>query len=259
MVHLRRDRGAPGRQGRRRSPRAARRLPLPLGARLPSAVACLVEDFGPLTVHLRFPTEHWERCRHANLTERTFGETRRRTKVMGRLPGGHTCAALVFAVLDPPEPRLASHDDVAESTSRLQDLRRQLFGPPAAIVVDVAVTTAAQHHIGACVRSRLHRAWEATTPAGHWRRAMSSSPGRRAAKRVNGRLLLGAAKDLGLANVPGGELLERTAPLALELDPHLPARIGRWWDMVGSRAHPKAKRLLVTTDAGGPNGYRVRL
>ncbi|EQD78116.1 rhodopirellula transposase family protein, partial [mine drainage metagenome] len=37
------------------------------------------------------------------------------------------------------------------------------------------------------------------------------------------------------------------------------ATIGRWWDMVGSRAYPKATRLLVTADAGGSNGYRLRL
>jgi hypothetical protein len=37
------------------------------------------------------------------------------------------------------------------------------------------------------------------------------------------------------------------------------ATIGRWWDMVGSRAYPNAKRLLITADAGGSNGYRVRL
>jgi len=40
----------------------------------PSAVACLVEDFESLTVHLRFPAEHWKRCRHTNLIERTFGD-----------------------------------------------------------------------------------------------------------------------------------------------------------------------------------------
>jgi len=35
--------------------------------------------------------------------------------------------------------------------------------------------------------------------------------------------------------------------------------IGRWWDMVGSRAYSKATRLLITADAGGSNGYRNRL
>ena len=37
------------------------------------------------------------------------------------------------------------------------------------------------------------------------------------------------------------------------------ATIGRWWDMVGSVAYPDATRLLITADAGGSNGYRVRL
>lgn len=33
----------------------------------------------------------------------------------------------------------------------------------------------------------------------------------------------------------------------------------RWWRGVGRRAYPKAKRLLVCADAGGSNGYRLRL
>jgi hypothetical protein len=37
------------------------------------------------------------------------------------------------------------------------------------------------------------------------------------------------------------------------------ATIGRWWDMAGSIAYPDATRLLITADAGGSNGYRVRL
>src|SRR5205807_1369932 len=37
------------------------------------------------------------------------------------------------------------------------------------------------------------------------------------------------------------------------------ATIGRWWDMVGTDAYPNARRLLITADAGGSNGYRVRL
>jgi putative transposase len=51
-------------------------------------------------VHLRFPAEHWRRIHHSNLIERTFGETRRRTKVIGRLPGETSCLGLVWAVLD---------------------------------------------------------------------------------------------------------------------------------------------------------------
>ncbi|MGH9170110.1 MAG: ISAzo13 family transposase [Acidimicrobiales bacterium] len=37
------------------------------------------------------------------------------------------------------------------------------------------------------------------------------------------------------------------------------ATIGRWWDMMGRHSYPAARRLLVTADAGGSNGYRVRL
>jgi Transposase, Mutator family len=40
------------------------------------------------------------RVRHSNFIERTFGETRRRVKVIGRLPGEHSCLKLVWAVLD---------------------------------------------------------------------------------------------------------------------------------------------------------------
>jgi putative transposase len=69
-------------------------------ARYPAAVACVTDDLASLTVHLRFPAEHWPRIRHSNLIERTFGETRRRVNVIGRLPGETTCLALVWAVLD---------------------------------------------------------------------------------------------------------------------------------------------------------------
>jgi hypothetical protein len=33
----------------------------------------------------------------------------------------------------------------------------------------------------------------------------------------------------------------------------------RWWQQMGSRVYPSAKALLVTADAGGSNGYRIRL
>lgn len=36
------------------------------------------------------------------------------------------------------------------------------------------------------------------------------------------------------------------------------ATIRRWWDKVGQLAYPRAARLLITADAGGSNGYRVR-
>jgi hypothetical protein len=36
------------------------------------------------------------------------------------------------------------------------------------------------------------------------------------------------------------------------------ATIRRWWEQAGRAAYPHATRLLVTADAGGSNGYRVR-
>jgi hypothetical protein len=35
--------------------------------------------------------------------------------------------------------------------------------------------------------------------------------------------------------------------------------IRRWWRAMGKKRHPKAKRLMITADGGGSNGYRVRL
>jgi len=35
--------------------------------------------------------------------------------------------------------------------------------------------------------------------------------------------------------------------------------IRRWWKVMGKRRHPKARRLMITADGGGSNGYRVRL
>lgn len=96
----------------------------------PRAVACLEEDFGSLTVHLRFPTEHWRRIRHSNFIERTFGETRRRTKVIGRLPGESSCVSLVWAVLDRASSGWRGLTQSSESIRLLQDLRRQLLEPP---------------------------------------------------------------------------------------------------------------------------------
>jgi hypothetical protein len=35
--------------------------------------------------------------------------------------------------------------------------------------------------------------------------------------------------------------------------------IRRWWKFSGSRLYPDAKRVLITADCGGSNGYRNRL
>jgi hypothetical protein len=35
--------------------------------------------------------------------------------------------------------------------------------------------------------------------------------------------------------------------------------IRRWWQTMGTKRYPRAKRLMITADGGGSNGYRVRL
>lgn len=43
-----------------------------------------------------------------------------------------------------------------------------------------------------------------------------------------------------------------------DTSPFAVAALRRWWDGAGRRRYPHASRLLVTADAGGSNGYRVR-
>ena len=96
----------------------------------PAALECLESDFAHLVTYLRFPKEHWARIRHSNFIERTFGETRRRVKVIGRLPGERSCLSLVWAVLDRASRGWRGVEMTPTIVRQLQDLRRELLGPP---------------------------------------------------------------------------------------------------------------------------------
>jgi putative transposase len=65
-----------------------------------AAARCLADDLDALVVHLRYPLRHRRRWRSTNLLERSLGEVKRRTKLMGRFPGEDSCLTLVWAVLD---------------------------------------------------------------------------------------------------------------------------------------------------------------
>jgi transposase-like protein len=130
-------------EGRRRAKRfIAKWQPL-----YPSAVGCVADNLDALLIHLRFPSEHRKRIRHSNLIERTFGETRRRVKVIGRLPGEQTCLSLVWAVLDRASKGWRGLTMTPKALRRLQDLRREVLcerpEPPGEEEVAEAVTTAA--------------------------------------------------------------------------------------------------------------------
>jgi transposase-like protein len=66
--------------------------------------------------------------RHSNF-ERTFGETRRRVKVIGRLPGERTCLGLVWAVLDRASRGWRGVTMTPATVRQLQQLRLQLLHP----------------------------------------------------------------------------------------------------------------------------------
>jgi putative transposase len=61
-----------------------------------AAAKCLADDVDALVVHLRYPIRHRRRWRSTNLLERSLGEVKRRTKVMGRLPGEDSSLTLVW-------------------------------------------------------------------------------------------------------------------------------------------------------------------
>ena len=65
-----------------------------------AAAKCVADDLDALVVHLRYPTRHRRRWRSTNPLERSLGEVKRRTKVIGRFPGETSCLTLVWAVLD---------------------------------------------------------------------------------------------------------------------------------------------------------------
>jgi len=96
----------------------------------PAAVKILLTDRAGLTAYLRFPACHHKRIRHSNFIERTFGETRRRVKVIGRLPGETSCLTLVWAVLDRASRGWRGLTMTSDGLRLLQDLRRSLLDPP---------------------------------------------------------------------------------------------------------------------------------
>jgi putative transposase len=99
----------------------------------PSAVKCLLTDRAQLNSYLRFPLEHHRRIRPSNFIERTFGETRRRVKVIGRLPGEASCLNLVWTVLDRASRGWRGMTMTPAATRALADLRHQLLDPPTPI------------------------------------------------------------------------------------------------------------------------------
>ena len=96
----------------------------------PAAAKVVLTDREGLTAYLRFPAGHHHRIRHSNFIERTFGESRRRVKVIGRLPGETSCLTLVWAVLDRASRGWRGVNTTNTGLRLLHDLRRSLLEPP---------------------------------------------------------------------------------------------------------------------------------
>ncbi len=67
--------------------------------RYSAAMECLEKDLDECLTYLLFPKEHQRRLRTTNLLERTFEESRRRTKVIPRFPSERSCLTLMYATL----------------------------------------------------------------------------------------------------------------------------------------------------------------
>ena len=67
--------------------------------RFPSAMKCMEETLEACLQALRLPPAHHKRLRTANLLERTFGEHKRRTKVIPHFFTEEAAMKLSFAVL----------------------------------------------------------------------------------------------------------------------------------------------------------------
>jgi transposase-like protein len=118
---------APGSAAAAEAGKRAKRFAVKWRPLYPAAVECLEDGFEALVTYLRFPAEHWKRIRHSNFIERTFGETRRRVKVIGRLPGEQSCLSLLWAVLDRASRGWRGVEMTPAVVRRLQNLRRELI------------------------------------------------------------------------------------------------------------------------------------
>lgn len=135
------DTGTTAPTSARGSPRVTDAFAETWGGRYPAAVKSLLTDRASLTTYLRFPPEHHKRIRHSNFIERTFGETRRRVKVIGRFPGETSCVSLVWAVLDRAAHGWRGFTMTSKGLRTLQDLRRALLFPPTRLHPAAAATT----------------------------------------------------------------------------------------------------------------------
>jgi len=93
----------------------------------PSAIASFKDDMVASLQHLKCPVKHRKTIRTTNLIERTFGEQKRRTKIIPRFFTEKSCLKLVFATLIRASARWHKVPMTIVEINQLIQLRKQLF------------------------------------------------------------------------------------------------------------------------------------
>jgi transposase-like protein len=99
--------------------------------RLPSAMKCLGEELEACLQVLKLPKEHHRRLRTSNCLERTFGEKKRRTKVIPHFFTEKAAIKLVFATMLAVTAKWRGIRMDVFTSRGIDELRTQVFGKSA--------------------------------------------------------------------------------------------------------------------------------
>ena len=77
---------------------------------------------------MKFPETHWKVIRTSNLLERTFGEGKRRTKVIPRFPTESSCLRLLYASLVTASQSWKGVRISPDTWLELEVLKQEVFG-----------------------------------------------------------------------------------------------------------------------------------
>ena len=99
--------------------------------RFPSAMKCMEETLEVCLLALRLPKVHQKRLRTANLLERTFGENRRRTKVIPHFFTEKAALKLTYAVLLAVSNKWRGLRMDAFTGRQVEELKREVLPDPA--------------------------------------------------------------------------------------------------------------------------------
>jgi putative transposase len=106
--------------------RAAKTFRDKFSALYPSAVACFDEDLNACLNHLRCPAKHRKSISTTNLVERSFGEEKRRSKVIPRFFNEKSGLKLIFASLIRASARWNHLKITFDEHMKLMILRQEL-------------------------------------------------------------------------------------------------------------------------------------